>query len=507
MSTTAAKVYTKLETQRRPFIDRARDCSLLTIPSVMPEEGHSGQNAFPQPYNSTGSRGCTHLSSRILMTLLPPGGRFFRLQYDTMELQKATGMDDLLGEMDAALALIEEQVHKEVDASNFRIQLFQCLRHLVITGNSCLYLPKDGGVQIYHLNQYVCERGGDGSLLQLIIKEEIPFEALEDELKMYCKPGKKSVPVYTCVKRIDGGKYYSFQEIYGQIVPGTEGEYDIDTLPWIPLRFIRANSMESYGRSLVEEHLGDLRVAESISQSVTEAAAISARTLFMVSPTGTTRARALSKAQNGAIIEGSAGDVSVLQTQKTADLQIAYQVLRSSEERLAQAFMLTTGLIRDSERTTAREVEIVAQQLEETLGGVYSNLAQELMQPIVRILLSRLAKSGKLPNLPPKLVKPQVITGLPNLGRQQDLQRLSAFIQGAYATLGPEAVAKYIEVPEYLRRSAAALAINSAGLVRTEEEVSEMEQQAMQQQMTGALAPSVMSNFKDQIAEQLPSAQ
>ena len=124
MSTTAAKVYTKLETQRRPFIDRARDCSLLTIPSVMPEEGHSGQNAFPQPYNSTGSRGCTHLSSRILMTLLPPGGRFFRLQYDTMELQKATGMDDLLGEMDAALALIEEQVHKEVDASNFRIQLF-----------------------------------------------------------------------------------------------------------------------------------------------------------------------------------------------------------------------------------------------------------------------------------------------------------------------------------------------------------------------------------------------
>ena len=167
--TTAAKVYGKLETARRPFMDRARDCSLLTIPSVMPEEGHSGSDQLPQPYNSTGSRGCTHLASRILMTLLPPGGRFFRLQYDHMELAKATGMDDLLGEMDAALALIEETVHKEVDASNARIQLFQVLRHLIVTGNSCLYLDDQGHMRVHHLNSYVVERGGDGSLLTLVV--------------------------------------------------------------------------------------------------------------------------------------------------------------------------------------------------------------------------------------------------------------------------------------------------------------------------------------------------
>jgi hypothetical protein len=441
------------------------------------------------------------------MTLLPPGGRFFRLQYDAVELQKMTGMDDLLGEMDSALALIEEQVHKEVDASNFRIQLFQCLRHLIITGNVCIYLPPSGGLQVYHLAQYVCERGGDGSLLSLVIKEEIPYEGLSDDLKMYCKPGKKAVPVYTCIKKQAAGDFYVFQEIHGHPVPGTEGTYEEADLPWRPLRWVAANAKEDYGRSLCEEHMGDLRVTESISQSITEAAAIAARTIFLVSPTGTTRARSISKAPNGAIIEGNASDVSVLQTQKQADLQIAFQVQRSAEERLSQAFMLTTGLIRDSERTTAREVEIVAQQLEETLGGVYSNLAQELMQPIVKILLARLASAGKLPKLPPRLVKPQVITGLPNLGRQQDLQRLSAFVQQAYATLGAESVAKYIEVPEYLRRSAAALAINASGLVRSEEEVAQLEQAAMAQQMTGQLGPSVMSNFKEEIANQLPQAQ
>lgn len=469
----------------------------------MPAEMHSGADTFPQPYNSTGSRGCTHLASRILMTLLPPGGRFFRLQYDSVELAKATGMDDLLGEMDSALALIEEQVHQEVDASNFRIQLFQVLRHLIVTGNSCLYLSPSGTAQVYHLNQYVCDRAADGTLLTLVIKEDVAYEALTDELKAYCKSGRKEVPVYTCVKLQEGGKYMAFQEMYGNAIPGTEGEYDAETLPWIPLRFIRANSAESMGRSLCEEHLGDLRVAESISQSVTEAAAISARTIFLVSGTGTTRARALSKAQNGAIIEGNAGDVSVLQTAKQNDLQIAYQVLRSAEERLAQAFMLTAGLIRDSERTTAREVELVAQQLEETLGGVYSNLAQELMQPIVKILLSRMSQAGKMPSLPPNLVKAQVITGLPNLGRQADLQRLAMFVQNAAQTLGPQAVDRYIQVPEYLRRSAAALSINAAGLVRNEEEVSQMDQAAQQQQLTGQLGPSVMSNFKEEISAQL----
>lgn len=504
MNTTAGKLYSKLETARRPFIERARECSALTIPSVMPWEGANGQTDFAQPYNSTGSRGATHLASRILMTLLPPGGRFFRLQYDSVELAQATGMDDLLGEMDAALALIEETVHQEVDASNFRIQLFQTLRQEIITGNSLIYLPPGGGLQVYHLGQYVCDRGGDGSLLTLVIKEELPYESLGEELKALCTTQKKSVPVYTCVKRQDDGSFYAYQEIHGHPVPGTEGTYTEDELPWIPLRFIVANSEESYGRSLVEEHMGDLRVTESISQSITEAAAISARTIFMVSPTGTTRSRAISKAANGAIIEGNASDVSVLQTAKGADLQIAYQVQQSAEERLSEAFMLTSGLIRDSERTTAREVEMVAQQLEETLGGVYSNLAQELMAPIVRVMLGRLAASGKLPALPPKLVRPQVITGLPNLGRQQDLQRLSAFIQGAYATLGPEAVSKYIEVPEYLRRSAASLSINAAGLVRSEEEVAQIDQAANSRQAASDLGPAVISSFKDEISKQLP---
>ena len=44
----------------------------------------------------------------------------------------------------------------------------------------------------------------------------------------------------------------------------------------------------------------------------------------MVAPNGTTRASSIAKAPNGAIIEGSSGDVSVLQANKFADFRVGF---------------------------------------------------------------------------------------------------------------------------------------------------------------------------------------
>ena len=42
----------------------------------------------------------------------------------------------------------------------------------------------------------------------------------------------------------------------------------------------------------------------------------------MISPNGSTRASSIAKAPNGAIIEGNAQDVSVLQANKFADFRV-----------------------------------------------------------------------------------------------------------------------------------------------------------------------------------------
>ena len=40
------------------------------------------------------------------------------------------------------------------------------------------------------------------------------------------------------------------------------------------------------------------------------------------------------------------------------------------EQRLSYAFLLNASVIRDSERTTAEEVRMTAQELQDSLGGI-----------------------------------------------------------------------------------------------------------------------------------------
>ena len=44
--------------------------------------------------------------------------------------------------------------------------------------------------------------------------------------------------------------------------PGSEGQYKKDLMPWIALRMVHLDG-EDYGRSFVEEYLGDLKSLET----------------------------------------------------------------------------------------------------------------------------------------------------------------------------------------------------------------------------------------------------
>ena len=64
------------------------------------------------------------------------------------------------------------------------------------------------------------------------------------------------------------------------------------------------------------------------------------------------------------------------------------------------------------------------------------------------------------------------------LGRGQDAQSLTQFITTIAQTMGPEAIMKYIDPGEYVKRLAAAQGIDVLNLVKTQEQVQgEMQQQ------------------------------
>ena len=395
--------YEKLETERTPFLTRARECSKLTLPTLVPDSGHSSSSTFDTPFQGIGARGVNNLASKLLLALVPPNSPFFRLTVDDFKLQELTQQEGARAEVEEALSSIERAVMSEIESSSVRIATFEALKHLLVAGNVLLYLPEKGGMRVFHMDRYVIKRDPMGNALEMITKEDISPETLTPELQMLCDMdpdkddgyGHESVQLYTRVIR-DGKNWKVSQELKGKEVPNSEGTYPLEKTPWIPLRLSRIDG-ESWGRGYVEEYLGDLKSLETLTQAIVEGSAASAKVLFLVRPNGTTRARVLAEAPNGAIREGDAADVSTLQVQKQGDFQIAFQTAQEIKERLAYAFLMNSSVQRNAERVTAEEIRYMAGELEDALGGIYSILSQEFQLPLVNRLLLQMQKQRKVP--------------------------------------------------------------------------------------------------------------
>lgn len=479
---TVAKRYSQLEGERDTFLERGRDAAKLTIPTLLPDEGHSSVSIYATPYQGIGARGVNNLASKLLLALLPPNSPFFRLTIDDFDLQAIAG--DNRGQVEEGLARIERAAMQEIEGKAIRVPVFEALKLLIVTGNALVYMPKEGGMKVYRPDRYCVKRDAMGNVLEIITKESISPLMLPDEAKALIPPSEtpvKNYDLYTCLKRMDGN-YTVHQEVAGIEIPNSRGKFKDDTMPFLPLRFIRIDG-EDYGRGFIEEYIGDLRSLEALTQAIVQGSAASSKVLFMVRPNGTTKSAALAKAPNGAFVSGDANDVSTLQVQKSGDFRVALETMRMINDRLASAFLLNSSVQRSAERVTAEEVRFMAQELETALGGVYSILSQEFQLPLINLLLDSLTKQGKMPRMPKDSVKPTVVTGIEALGRGQDLNKLATFLQ-YLQPLGAEVIASEMNLSDYIDRLAASLGIDTSGLIKSAEQkqMEQMQQQMMMQQ-------------------------
>jgi len=480
---------------RESYLNRARECAKLTIPTLLKDEGANWATTFQTPFQSIGARGVNHLASKLLLTLLPPNSPFFRLTIDDFDIAELVGSEQR-GAVEEGFAKIERAAMNEIETEAFRVPVFEALKHLITTGNCLLYLPEEGGMRVFHLDRYIIKRDPMGNLLYIVTKESLDAKTISEDARVALglpspqelSPESPDKPyelfTYVCNK----GKYWHIhQEIGTTTIPESFGKFPIDKNPFIALRFSRVDG-ESYGRGLVEEYLGDLKSLEALSQAIVEGSAAAAKVLFLVRPNGTTRIKTIADAPSGAIVQGDANDVSTLQVNKFNDFRIAQDMLRDIQERLAAAFLLNSSVQRNAERVTAEEIRFMAQELESALGGVYSVLSQEFQLPLINILLGRMVKQKKMPKFPKESVKPQIVTGMEALGRGQDLNKLSQFLE-YLAPLGPEVLAQKLNIDDYMDRLGASLGIDTGGLIKTDEQIQQEQaeaQQAQQAQMEQA---------------------
>ena len=462
--TTAAGRYEALVSSRSVYDREAKESSKLTIPSLIPEQTSGTRARIKTPFQATGSRGVNSLSNKLLMTLLPPSTAFFKLEIDDLEIRKQ-GQEALQSEIDKGLRTLT-----------------------------------DKGLKVYPLSKFVVKRDEVGNVLEILIKETVhpqalPLEFLEQIKKKEnydAETMKGDLDIYTSIKRMNDD-FFWFQECKGEKIPNTDGRSKVDVTPFIPLRFIRVDG-EDYGRGYVEEYRGDLISLESLMQAIIEGAAASAKTLFLVNPNGITRAATIAKAPNGAIREGSAADISVMQVGKSADFSVAFSAIQRIEARLEFAFLMARSVQRDAERVTAAEINLMAQELENSLGGIYSILTQEFQLPYLRRRMHLLVRQGKVPKLPDELVKPKIVTGLQGLGRGNDRNKLIEFIGTVAQALGPDVMRQYVNVDEAVKRLATSIGIDTANLVKTQEEIQAEQQAAAQQQLIQSLGPAALGS-------------
>jgi hypothetical protein len=121
---------------------------------------------------------------------------------------------------------------------------------------------------------------------------------------------------------------------------------------------------------------------------------------------------------------------------------------------------------------------------------------------MLKRVMKQMSKDKKLPSLPSDKIVPTIITGVEALGRGSDLNRLDSYLAGIAQILGPQAIQEYVNVSEYLSRRAASLGIDRRGLVRTQEELDQMRQQAAMAQMAQQAGPQVLANASDAATQQ-----
>ncbi|MEW5249919.1 portal protein [Microbulbifer sp. 2201CG32-9] len=439
---TAKARWEKLNGSRDAILQRARDAADLTIPALLPPEGHNENSTLPQPYQSLGARGVNNLASKLAMALLPTGNPFFRMMIPDDVLAEIA--DDT--EIQEELRKIENRAMRLVERGNLRVALHATLRNLITTGNALLHMPATGGARMFRLTNFCVLRDAMGYWREIVIKESVHPATLDQALigKMDIEVDLTSddnLEVYTYIRK-ESDKAVWDQQIEDKVVPGSDGRTSYDECPYIPLRW-GAIENEDYGRGHVEEYMGDLRSLEGLSKSIVQFAAAAAKIIFLEKPNSTTDLEALNRAESGEFVEGNRDDIETLQVEKFPDFQVAKSTADDLTLRLSHAFLLTTGTVRNAERVTAEEIRMQAQELEDVLGGVYTVLSQELQLPIVKRLMAQMRKAQQMPTLPDAALEPVVITGFDALGRGHELNKYREYFADGKELFGEGFMAQF----------------------------------------------------------------
>jgi hypothetical protein len=507
---TLAERFRTLDGRRQYRIDLARKCASLTIPSVLPPRGWTEDAALPQPYSSIASRGVTAMASRMLSALMPLNDTpFFKFALKTGA--------EATPEIKSYLETLSYQVYNKIVSNNLRETIFQALQHLIVVGDVMTVMDDDFSFKNLRCDQYVIQRNVHGKVIEIIHLEYIPIDPLNEAVD---QAGSANIEYRLGYKTLycqyflneDGSVWYGRKEDEdGEVV--MEGEYKV--LPLIPLRWYGIIG-ENYGRSHCEDILGDLTSLENYTQAHIEGMAAASTFWIGVDPGGLTEIDDIASASNGTFVPAKQQDVFCISPANTLNPQIASTqgAVQEMRTEVAEAFLMTRGSLPTGDRVTATAVRMIGSELETVLGGAFSSIARDLMEPIVKRAVFIMLDTGDIDERMTEqfydkdgTLNIEIVTGLQALSKDSDLQKLMQMGE-MVRNLPPQALQTF-RWDAYSKALISSLGFDPRMWVKSEEEIMQEQQMAqqqamqaqMQQQASGAITNGVV-NTASQAAQQ-----
>lgn len=425
-SRSARAEFTKLDGMRASFMTRLEKYSMYTLPRLLVPRGVDELNTeLVHDYQAVGAQATNHIANRLMLTMFAPSRPFIRLTLSAQDLAQLGQMSQ--EDIEAALAEGEQQAVRQLDnETGFRAQLYEAVLNLVVLGNVCVRLPKKDAPVVYNIRDYVVRRNTKGEVVQAVVQECTTFDELDEEVQAAYvaqtrvpQHPEKKITVYHRLER-EGDKLIETTWVEDVCLTDSKftGSYPLDDCPWHFLTWNLKNRAH-YGTGLVEDYAGDFAALSALSKAQIEAAILASQFRWLANPNGQTRVEEFEQAENGAVLAGAEGDLTLVTNSKSGDIRIIKEIGEDYIRRIGQGFLLGSAMTRDAERVTAEEIRQQAVELETGLGGVYTRLAGTLQRGVARWLLTR---SGF--EVAKTKIKVQIVTGLDALSRNGDLAAL-----------------------------------------------------------------------------------
>lgn len=491
-----------LDTDRVAALRRKRSHSEITIPSLLPRAGKAQNQELPVPYNGLTSEGINALAARLVSVVLPVGSLpVFEIFIDQQFVPD--GKDTT--ELDTIMRRVESAIMNRLYLTNLRPQLFLLFKHLIAIGDVLMTMLPNLDIRLHRFDEYTVRRTTEGTWREIIIRQMIDPELQEQSIRdipaQSQKQGSRGFPqsssarqfeaIYDRLTREGEDTTVAFsREFRGQTF---DDDKQFEVAAHMPLRW-NAISGEDYGSSLVEDAFGDIRSLDGLSAGLIDGVALNSEYRWGVNPAGITEIEDLRQSTNGDWVPAVDGDVFPMNFQHAAQVEATLKAVQHREQRLGRRFLMNSAAQPTGERVTARQVTIIAQELEQALGGVLSMVNRDIMIPIIKRSIWTLSQEksdvfpkefGEFIKDRDSILKLRIRTGLELLQREAEQEKLDVLLE-RIARLPEQAQSVFIW-PGIARRIVTNIGLEPKGIVKSDEQVN-AEQEADLQQTQALMA-------------------